>query len=251
MSDYFGALLRSAGALAAPAGMPAASAAAAPGDDLVEREVEVEAGGPDERPPTRAEPAREQATEAAAWPADAPGVEVPAQRADMAWQQPAAPLPRHEDRALAHPLVRAALRWVEADAPEMPAPTQKAVPTRGAAPPRAVPSPEAVPLFAPAHPIAGPADEGRVAAAPSRPPADPEIELTQPAAPRRHAAADSAAHRPAAPARTIDLHIGTIHVAVDAPPPRAVVQPIVQPAPRPQPPAAEGSGFSRLRLPRL
>lgn len=273
MSDYFGALLRSAGALAAPARLPTPAPSAVPGDDIVEQDLEAEGAAPGERAPARAEPAHEQAAEAAAWPAAAPEADAPAPRDGVARQQPAAPsaapdappaapppapLPQREDPALAHPLVRAALRWVAADPQALPAPAHPAPPTHAVAP-RAAPSPEVGPAVASPRSIESPAEASRVAAAPGRPQAvreigeTGEIELSLPAAPRRHAASEGASTRAAAaaPARPIELHIGTIHVAVDAPPPRAVVQPLAPPAPRPQAPAAERSGLSRLRLPRL
>jgi len=275
VSDYFGALLRSAAALAAPARPPTPASAVAPGDDLVERDCDADAAAPPgERAPARAEPAHEPAAQPVAWPAATLDADAPAHRDGVAQQRfaapsvrpdlqpaapPAAPLPQREGPALAHPLVRAALRWVAADPQALPAQAQPALPTHLAAPPHAAPSPEAEPAVAPVQPVAPPADAGRAAAAPRRPQGMREvgdigdIELTLPALPRRRGAPEGAAPWPveAAPRPTIDLHIGTIHVAVDAPPPRAVLPPPAQPAPRPPAPAAERSGLFRMRLPRL
>lgn len=271
VSDYFGALLRAAGALAAPMSMPTSPPAAAPGDDLVEQDFEVQAGVPGEPTPDRAVPAHEAL--AAPPPAAAPHADEPVHRAAVAPEPPAAPAavpdappavapaapsPRPGDAALAHPMVRAALRWVAADQ-ALPAQAQAALPTHAAAFARARSLAEAGPVFAPAQPlVASAADADRPPALPARPQTareTGEIELTLPAAPRR-AGEGVAAPRPAvAPTRGIDLHIGTIHVAVDAPPPRTVqpVQPVQPPAPvaPPAPRAAERSGLSRSRLPKL
>lgn len=270
VSDYFGALLRAAGALAAPAGPRTPSAAAAPRDDIVEQQVDVEAAAPSEPEPTPAEPAHEPLDEPAPAPMAAAQADGSTKHPGQAPQQAAlttapaaapaapsaAPWPRHEQAALAHPVVRAALRWVAAEAQSLPAQASAALPTETNAPAHAAPSPQAGPAAAPAQPVAQLASEGRAATASGRPMAvrgSGEIDLSLPAAPRpwlRHeVVAEGTAARPAA-APGIDLHIGTIHVAVDAPP-RVVLQPAAPPAPRPQPPQAERGGWSRMRLPRL
>jgi hypothetical protein len=154
--------------------------------------------------------------------------------------------------------VQAALRWVAADPQAGPA--ADPLPAVGDGRPRTTRRPGAedrpASSLAPAAPR--PAMIGR--GEPARPPpAAPEIDLTLPLAPRpgTPAAFERAGARgAAAAARPIDVHIGTIHVAVDAPPPRAAVQPVVAPAPPPrtEPPpsaAAARDGFARLRLPRL
>ncbi|HMO47492.1 MAG TPA: hypothetical protein PKB14_15855 [Rubrivivax sp.] len=261
MSDYFGALLRSAGALAAT--VPGA----ATGADLVEQEVEIEAAAPGERWVASAEPAREQAPEPTARGVDAPAAAMPAERAGTA-QEPApappvaapdarsaAPRAPSESPALTHPMVRAALRWVGADPQAGWPPKDEATPARGDTllPPTPRAATTVQPVAARVPPAAQPPVEDRVEPA-GRPKPAPGIELTLPAAPRPHALPERVQSRPAAPpARPLDLHIGTIHVAVDAPAPRAASQPAAPAAapPRLSSPPPERSAFARLRLPRL
>ncbi len=277
MSDYFGALLRAAGAAAASPAVPAAAAGVAAGGDIVEQAIEDEAGVPGERvaPPAKPphgpgpEPAARSAEAAAddrrtrpAYALSAPAPAAPltatpeARAAASPATQPAPPPPRRDDPALAHPVVQAALRWVAADPQAVPA--ADPLSANGDGLPRATIRPGAEDRLAPARAPAGPrpaiVDPGG-SAKPAR--AAPEIDLTLPVVPRpraRSASERAETREAAATARPIDVHIGTIHVAVDAPP-RAAVQPVIAPAPpRPEPPpssAAARSGFARLRLPRL
>jgi hypothetical protein len=247
-------------------------AGGAAGDDIVEQAVEVEAGAraergavPVEPPPERGpEPAARSAaakgppTAPAAVPKAAPAA-TPAARAAAAPATPPAPAPPpRDDPALAHPVVQAALRWVAADPQAGPA--ADPLPAVGDGRPRTAlrPGAEDRPASSPGPAALRPAMVGR--GEPARPPrAAPEIDLTLPLAPRpgTPAAFERADARGAAvPARSIDVHIGTIHVAVDAPP-RATVQPVMAPAPPAAPArperveAAARSAFARLRMPRL
>ena len=275
MTDYFGALLRSAGAVPADLAARATPTGTA---DLVEQEVEVEVGAaPESVAPAKGfelNSAAQSATEAA----------------------PASPEPREARRSEpvrspfarpaldeVHPVVRAALEWVAADpereeraaseAPEPevasdPAPRRQLPPvasqsartaaadvTLAAAatqPVRTVRPRQAPPLPRIDH-EAEPAPD-RQTAAPSPPSPVRELDFTLPRASRTRLdvikTIDDAAP---GPKDRIEVSIGTIHVRVDGPPaPRVVAQPAQAPQRPPQPERpADNSGFARSRLPRV
>jgi hypothetical protein len=273
MTDYFGALLRSAGAVPVGATARATPTATA---DLIEQEVELEVGAAESvavalspEKPAGIEPAPHRPTEAT----PAPPEPRQARRSEPA----SSPFTRPE----VHPVVRAALEWVAADpesgerdvsevyeperasdqAPRRQLPpvvSQSARTARPAAadvtltaaatePVRAERRRQAPPLPRVEH---EPAPERQTAAqhlSPVR-----ELDFTLPRDSRRRPDAIKTIDDVApGPLDRTEVSIGTIHVHVDAPAPRVVVQP-AQPQRSPQPARpADPSGFSRSRLPRV
>jgi hypothetical protein len=281
MSDYFGALLRSAGAAppdAVAPGVPPIGQA-----DLVEQEVEVEVGAPPESAPAAHSPDAPAANEPAS---DTPTeARLAPDRREVVRSEPAGSLVTRPALDEVHPVVRAALEWVAAD----PEPVERAVsavsdvpaaqPVGASSPRRQLPhSPTPfAPPAAPAAPLAAALTEPRRTVqpphvppvlriqheaepapqlqAPSSPPSPVrEPDLALPRASRAWQPVVTPTHEPApAPQDRIEVNIGTIHVRVDAPPvPRAVVQPAPPPQRPPQPARpADRSSFSRSRIPRV
>lgn len=277
MSDYFGALLRSAGAAPADALAPAAPIGQA---DLVEQEVEVEVDASPEsaaaahssEAPAGIEPAPSAPNEAR------PGARE--RREVMRGESVGSPFTRPALDEV-HPVVRAALEWVAAD----PESVEGAESTSASAEPQRVsdPSPRRQRPPAPFAPPAASADIMAAAAAeslrPRHAPALPPFEHraaheAEPAPARAAAPIQSSPvgdldlalrpssrawqpvvttmDEPAPPQDRVEVNIGTIHVRVDAPAARAVVQP-APPPPRPPQPArpADRGSFSRSRVPRI
>ena len=277
MSDYFGALLRSAGAAPADglarrrALQPMAPLGDAAAHESLEQFVEIEAPAsvaavagaplspePPMRPPPSIDPDVPPTRDAA--PARQSSTVRPAAQGEAA-ASPAAAWPAG-DEAPVHPLVEAALRWVRADASAVaPRPTE--------------------PLSAPQMELGEPASTTLLRAAPAAPPLPdpPPQEETTPRRAKRSepiravpvavgeldldaprptpagsgvVAATDALPRAPSPAQ-VDVSIGTIHVRVDAPPAPRPVTPA--PPPLARPPAAgrdsTRSSLSRSRLPRL
>jgi hypothetical protein len=262
--DYFDALLRAAGL----AGGGAAAAAVEPraaAPDLVELSDEVEVPST----PTVHLPARTAPTDANGAPVDAPAAAVvqPARTSESrapdpigdrpeslraAVQEPR-PTPREplvQATAGVHPLVQAALHWVAAGStaadepqaadPQLPSVielTPKNLPMQAA---RVSPTPHATAIETAAQNAAsekrrdGRSTSKAVAAAPLQRAA--EAEPMRP--PRRPN------NSPVAPPLP-EVHIGAIHLTVDAPRP-----PALPPVPAPPQPAAR-SAFLRSRAPRL
>ena len=279
MTDYFGALLRSAGAVPADA-----TARATPPDtaDLFEQELEVEV-----------------ATEsvAAAQPAESPPAIEPASHTPTE-ATPASPEPREVRRSEpvkspltgpaldeVHPVVRAALDWVAADpeggeravsevhehargsdpAPRRQSPPVVSQPARTARPaaadvtvaaaatqPVRTERPPQSPPLPRIEVEAEPAPQ-RQAAVPPHPSAVRELDFKLPRASRtRQDAIKTIDDAVPGPQDRTEVSIGTIHVRVDAPAPRVVAQPAQPPQRPPQPaPPADRGGFSRSRLPRV
>ena len=286
MSDYFGALMRSTGAVQAPAaaGVPPTAAQQPAGADIVEQDVEVQAGVPSKRVVRHPALSNERSIEAGASVAGervgdpspqatadarfgADDVRPPADAGDRnAAQATPKSFPQLEEQALAHPALRAAVRWVAADpqsaharAGDTPqARIEARAPQQEAAQERSEPEPAATRNRL--GPAPQPAAERRSEAA-AKPAAAHEFDLSLPPALRARPAAvaleaGAPMPMPLPPRHSVDVHIGTIHVAVDAPAERIVAQaapPAVrlQPQPQAQARAIERGGFSRLRLPRL
>ena len=163
-----------------------------------------------------------------------------------------------------HPVVRAALQWVAAD----PVPAARVVPASASPQAPSEPLPQE-PLPSVASPSARtvrlqpfqPAT--RIENDDARPLQMPTAEARRPSLPRETNPAQPQANRACpevvaiteprvfSPNDRVEISIGTIHVAVDAPPaPRVTAQP-VPPTRRPQPASpTPRSGFSRARLPR-
>lgn len=292
MSDYVGALMRSAGFGAAP---PRRSQPVAADDDPFEPSMGAEPFAGAE--PIRAEDSPTAGAPTAATrdgaPPDVAGAVDPyrrkaplapeadrlqAERAmpridgDTSHAGERAPPPPHTPSAALHPVVRAALRWVAADPAAQPAPpnVERPVASRPLAsatradapdgsPPRAASL--AAPALPPRRPAAGP---GPAPHQPHAPHAPHAVELRPAATPGRASAANAPqragiARLPAAtPATAKDLpppapevHIGSIHVTVDAP--RAAPPPAAPPA-RPATAtraASTRSAYLRSRAPRI
>lgn len=277
MSDYFGALLRSTGV-----SIPAGGTAAAPSiaDDPSNQMFEVEAG--EARAVDRPQRTSTQDAAAASHPmADnqgaATGSDAPTPPTN---ESPLPPLAARLLQGDVHPAVRAALRWVTAapqpgDEADPPAaarrvlndagPESSANRTRRAA---------AAPNAASATPAwdrhdATMARQTETAVTRTAPPAariiapppaprgmGTVVPTTQAAIASAHPAAvrpapDPFAATPRSP-EPVEVHIGSIHVQVDAAPAPRVP---AAPAPARQPPqparaSAGSSGFARARLPR-
>ncbi len=280
MSDYFGALLRSAGAPTPAAGpaKPAAGAAAADDGeaDLFEQKLEVPAS-PLFGPAPAASPPLPADSVPVTPDAGAPTTTAPHHVAPHLPHStsPAALRPRED----VHPAVRAALQWVAADpavlSPKLAVPFDKsaadaefAVMQRSARapsstawqqPPRLTPNEAASqPERTPPAP-AGPQPGLVVTPTPAAPPRAPMVGSTTRSTSSLREPRWAAEPRPAA-TRPMEVNIGTIHVTVDAMPASRAVAQAVQVAPAaPRPiastvPAAmptPRSGFSRARVPRL
>jgi hypothetical protein len=295
MSDYLGALIRSAGFGAAPlVGLPAPQPV---DDDPLEQAVPSEAAAHacadtprpnvDPAPSGAAAGARVAAIDAADLADSHRGTGHPAPAATNAQsrvESPGGPDPSPPATASAsappanasvtgaapHPVVQAALRWVAAD------PALRRVPTRAEAPQAADATPgfhgpgsDATARFmpdaseamrsAPSSPIVSAPGPAAPAASPSghRPRAvDGDWHAAEPyeAAPVRFATAARAlpATPPAESKPAPEVHIGSIHVTVDAPRP-----PAAPPVPAPARPtsaargAAPRSAYLRSRAPRI
>lgn len=268
MIDYFDALLRSAGLGAAgtaatPPGLQAEAA------DLVELDQEVVVGpapvkeGDDGRsaapalPPADAPPVTAQSAPAAAEPAGEarirPGepARPPAAVAVAPEALPAQRIGPTQSAATIHPLVQAALHWVAADpqvqaqqtaaqvVPATAAPTTSPIRRPSAAEPQKPAAVEAQAIEPSPAPGPGP---GRPAGPQQQPGAAP-VRVVEPA-PRFPGTPESVAVTEPA----TELHIGAIHVTVDAA--RAPVAPAVAAAP-PMPPVPVRSAYLRSRAPRL
>jgi hypothetical protein len=287
MSDYFGALMRSAGTLPAhsPPGVVMRDGAAThtPREDALAQIEPFEVFA--DVPPAHALPTQ---TEAPAQPAAGarPDVADREQRLvaprpstaveqsitapdPTAVQAPARSTPAMPSAALfgpqaaLHPAVRSALQWV-ADGPDPP-PSRAA---EAAAPPAAAslhdhrPASQSLAAASrvepPAMHMSEPLEVERPAPrvhakglAPEPPSIGHDMALAWPTSRPQQAAMNSA--DPDAPPgeQRVDVSIGTIHVRVEAPPPRVTAQ-ATPPAARQAPPRpAQRSAFARCRLPRI
>ncbi|MEO8123990.1 MAG: hypothetical protein ABI633_08070 [Burkholderiales bacterium] len=274
MSDYFGALLRSAGA-APVAGSP--GSLPVPDDGVVEQEFETVAGVA--QPTVETSPARfaaRQAEGGASAPSAPPAGVTDEDFADRheapasASASVANPQPAFADEV--HPVVRAALEWVGADpvvieriAPGIPrAPAVRPSNASVAQPPtpQLVAQPANVLAAedrndtrsarqAAPGPKAAAVAVRRPAQASSPQPAS-ELDVDLPRVSRAMREGDVATGSSApAPHGHVEISIGTIHVSVDAPPAARAVLQSAPPPQRVQPAAtAARSAFSRARLPR-
>lgn len=270
MSDYFGALLRSAGAL--PADARARSAPSAPDHDPFEQAFEqmVEPAVPgfgadaDTAPVQHAQAGWMPAADASA---AAQGRQAPHQSGSAPSTVPLPSGPAND--AGLHLAVQAALRWVAAD-PAVQAGSGDVADSRplpalhGPVPAslsRANLQHERYMTAAPPSPQAG--DSAAAAPSAAARPLPRAVAVPRGGNPGASAALawqDAARPAPAAPAPTrsahaarddrVEVSIGSIHVSVDAPPaPRAVLQsaPLPRPGPAQQAPRSD---FARSRLPR-
>lgn len=273
MSDYFGALLRSAGALPGTGQPPArvGPTRATAADTAFEQVGEVEAppapsAGPAAAASSAVEPGRDAAPRANSTATETAAQSLPPPTRPATPSLPTRhrePAPTADAETTVHPLVHAALRWVRADAStgdEAPRARATGFPAQpGAdafAPPVATPS---------ASPDDAPGPDARLQPAPSVAPASfivatpgPTLDLALPRTapvPMSQRRVDGGARsepQPPAPPH-IELSIGTIHVSVDAPPPPRPAAQTIAPAPRPPAPprSAPRSALSRSRLPRF
>jgi hypothetical protein len=279
MSDYFGALLRSAGALPLAAGAQVSEAGAR---DIVEQAdvAEATAGPVRDTLPDAPPVAQSSAGQPRRWPTEpraahrttSANVDTPLQATP-----PTPALPRTRPavppaalRMLGnevHPAVRAALQWVTAaDSASAGATSASAnarrVEISGAegrraalddpgAPTDALPSDAQLPTMLARAPGVRPAPVVE------RPRAlDPAVELDLTPPPPNHAvraldiAPTQGRPRRPQPQERVEVHIGTLHVSVDAP---EALAPVPVPAPprvQPQRPA-DRSSFARSRVPRF
>jgi hypothetical protein len=281
MSDYFGALLRSAGVVSSDALAPRATPIGQ--GDLVEQEVEVEVGAPESMTAAQSPEAPAAIEPAPSTPTDTRPAS-PERREVMRSEPVGSPFTRPGLDEV-HPVVRAALEWVAAD----PEPGARAVPavsgsaeSQRASEPSSrrqlpqVPTPILPPVtppdtvaaavtesVRPRHAPPSPVEHQAVhevppaparAAAPVQPSAVRDLDLALPPASRtRQPAVTTIVEAAPVPQERIEVHIGTIHVRVDPPPaPHAVVQPAPPPQRPPQPArAADRGSFSRSRVPRI
>jgi hypothetical protein len=278
MSDYFAALMRSAGSIPVDAGARAGTPAPhAPGDDLREEHVEVVAAAPPgpasvqplahdeaaiEEMPERSHGGAPAAAGVAPLPSATSSPDVAVPESVRASPLPALALPSTvplapvEQHAAMNPVVRAALRWVAADPGNL-----AGAPAPGVASPSANVDPRqpaqrtetralAVERSGRRSPI-DPAVPALHRAGPAPRQVAPQMDLSPAPRSPRMATREEVAREARGDAQRVEVSIGTIHVRVDAPEPRVVAQPAAPP-PRPAPaPPAERSGFSRCRLPRL
>jgi hypothetical protein len=289
MSDFFGALMRSAGFGAAPLRPQPPKAA---DDDPFEHVVETEAPSSADGHPThaldaahsreaqtssldvrpaaaaQADPphatAATAATAAAARDADStrPRSESPQTSAALSATAAAAPAPLRATAAALHPVVQAALRWVAADPALRPSSAHTAPPPVAEPPARpgqTVETPAASRRL-PA-PMPAPARTERVDATPvlAAQAAQPRAAWPRPAAASRETpsvriepSARAASAAPKADAQSApEVHIGSIHLTVDAPRP---AQPPAPPPARPASPSRSAparSAYLRSRAPRV
>lgn len=269
-TDYFGALLRSAGrpvdgaaSVHAPVSQATPATPASPGADLVEIDATHEAqrpgpGAPAAQKPQPAAPSRKATASAAAIDERRrPDNAMPEVPAGQHGARPAAPEVIDLSAPPLHSAVQAALAWVASDpqgrgnADAMPEVLAESTRVRAEAPmddtEKAAHETDAVTLLQ--GNADDTADDGEgPPPGPSHSPATGHRPATPPAADRRMRAARAPA--PSAREEVIEITIGAIHLHVDAPP-----QAGIAPAPPPAAPSLRSptprSALSRRALYRL
>lgn len=283
MSDYLGALMRSAGFGAAPLRhQPPKAADEDPFEQAVETEAASEADSHLANAPDAAHAHDEQtsprdAAPAAATQADPPHAtaaaargsdsarlrsELPRTSAATSVSAAASPAPHRATAAGLHPVVQAALRWVTADPALRPSSAHTAPPPVAEPPVRPVqtveqPAVTRQPLTRTATPSR--AERLDATPVPAAQASEPRAAWPRPTAVSREAPsarieapARAASAAPKADAQSApEVHIGSIHLTVDAPRP---AQPPAAPPARPVSPSRSAparSAYLRSRAPRV